>query len=224
MRSRNRLPPHLCAATLLAATLLALPAAAGPPADDLPRLLAGETLVHVDGLEGVARRVLETPPDRLYRAAADWAHYQEFFPFVKESRAEVDAAGTVTARQVVDLPFPWADRHFAVRLEHDTDHLRVAWRAVPGSGNVTENRGEWRFRELAPGRTLVELRLVSDAGPGVPDGFQRRALEATLPYAIDGLRQQANRCRYDRPRHPTCPEAPPVPDLSRGAAAGGGGR
>lgn len=206
-------------AVVCALALLALPAAAGPPADDLPRLLAGETLVHTDGLEGVARRVLEAPPERLFRAAADWAHYHEFFPFVKRSRAEVDAAGAVRARQVVDLPFPWADRHFAARLEHTaTDGLlRVAWSAVPGAGNVTENRGEWRFTEIAPGRTLVELRLVSDAGPGVPDGFQRRALEATLPYAIDGLRQQANRCRYDRPRHPTCPEAPPVPDVSRAA-------
>lgn len=205
----------------LQATPTSLIAPTPPPADELPRLLAGETVVRVDGLEGVVRQVLDTPPERLYRAAADWQHYDEFFPFVEESEAAAGADGTVTARQVVDLPFPWADRHFAARLEHGAGdgRWRVAWRAVPGSGNVTENRGEWTFREVAPGRTLVELRLVSDAGPGVPDAFQRRALAETLPYAVDGLRQQANRCRYDLPRHPTCGEAPPLPDVAPTAGA-----
>lgn len=217
------------AARALAACLLALaamtpasatePPPADPPADELPRLLAGETVVHVDGHRGVVRRVLEAAPDRLYRAAADWDHYREFFPFVTRSRAAVDAAGTVTGSQVVDLPFPWPDRHFTARLEHTAGDgtWRVAWHAIPGSGNVAENRGEWRFRELAPGRTLVELHMISDAGPGVPAFLQRRALEATLPYAVDGLRQQAHRCRYDLPPHPTCAEAPPLPDVAPAA-------
>jgi hypothetical protein len=52
----------------------------------------------------------------------------------------------------------------------------------------------------------VELRLA--ARLGLPARLERRALERTLPWVLDGLAQQVNRCRYDRPVHPSCGEAP----------------
>jgi ribosome-associated toxin RatA of RatAB toxin-antitoxin module len=202
---------------------------AQPPAADLARLDAGEAVV-VMGEEGAgtAWRILPSAAERLFRAAGDWRHYDEFFPFVKESGSELDGDGEWVASQVIDLPFPFADRHFSARVEHqapDRDDIgdgdgdgsgrswRVSWAYLPGSGNVNENRGTWTFTELAAERTLVELHLVSDAGDAVPASFQRRGLEETLPYALDGLRQQVHRCRYDLPRAPTCGEEPPFPDL-----------
>ena len=215
-------------ALLSAAAALAASADGGAPtAQEMARLRTGETLVELSeegggAGRGTARRLLDADPARLLRAAADWAHYDEFFPFVRESSANEEPDGRVVARQVIDLPWPYADRRFAATAEWSresagTFRSRVAWAFIPGSGNVADNRGEWRFDEIEPGRTLVELHLTSDVGGGVPATFQRRALAATLPYAIDGLRQQANRCRYDLPRHPTCPEAPPVPDVDAAA-------
>lgn len=199
---------------------------AEPTAEELARLRAGETLVEMaDEGGGSARRLLDADPGRLFRAAADWAHYDEFFPFVRTSSAEVDGEGGVLAHQTIDVPWPYSDRSFtattrwsvAATKSAGTFRASVSWAHVPGSGDVLENRGEWRFSELATGQTLVEIQLVSDLD-GVPASFERRALAETLPYVIDGLRQQANRCRYDLPRHPTCGEEAPLPDV--GAAVG----
>lgn len=210
-------------------------------AADLARLEAGEAVVRMEGAEdeigeGRAWRILEAPAERLFRAVADWRHYREFFPFVVASEAEVAGEGTmgegtlgegtVLSHQRIDLPFPFADRTFTATTARDVEAtpdgrvFRVAWNHVPGSGNVTENRGTWTLRELAPGRTLVELRLLSDTGPTVPPSLQRRALAETLPWALDGLRQHVDRCRYDVPIHPTCAEAPPFPRVD-GVEEGG---
>jgi ribosome-associated toxin RatA of RatAB toxin-antitoxin module len=217
MRTRSR---HL---VLLAVVLAAAaPTAAGAETvsvaltgADETRLAAGETVVRMPPAtngrlgEGTAWRILEAPAERLYRAVADWSHYAEFFPFVVASDAEIDGAGRTVIRQRVDLPFPWPDRRFAAVAE--TAPGTVRWRLLPGSGNVRANRGAWRLTPLGPDRTLVELRLHSDAGLAVPAAVQRRALERTLPWALDGLRQQVDRCRYDLPIHSTCRESPPWP-------------
>jgi hypothetical protein len=130
-------------------------------------------------------------------------------------------------RQRIDLPFPWPDRHFAAESELSRPEpsaparsWRVRWHHVPGSGNVRTQRGEWRLTLLGPRRTLVALHVASDAGSAVPDAVERRALEETLPWALDGLRQQVNRCRYDVPIHPTCAEAPPHPSVRTVAEKG----
>jgi len=203
-------------------------AAENPPlgADDRRRLATGEPVVRMDPAgppaAGTGWRVLAAPAERLYRAVADWSHYAEFFPFVLASEVTAESDGTVAVRQRIDLPFPWPDRRFAATTERGAETTangrswRVAWNLVPGSGNVEANRGEWRLRELAPGRTLVALHLVSDAG-AVPTAVQREALERTLPWALDGLRQQVNRCRYDLPIAATCAESPPWPAVEPSA-------
>lgn len=207
---------------------------AGLEPDQRERLWAGGTVVVIEEpasgppAAGRALRILDAPAERLFRAVADVGHYAEFFPFVSRSRAEVGADGRLLVHQVVDLPFPWPDRRFAATVESSRPGRGAAavwsagWRHVPGSGNVRENRGRWTLLPLAPGRTLVELRLESDAG-GVPRSLQRRALADTLPWALDGLRQQVNRCRYDEPVHPTCGEAPALapPPATDGAAGAG---
>jgi len=187
---------------------------------DRRRLEARQPVVHMDPpgpvAAGTGWRILDAPAERLYRAVADLGHYAEFFPFVLSSTVTADDGGRAVVQQRIDLPFPWPDRRFAATTEAGVETTaagrswRVSWNLVPGSGNVEASRGEWRLRELAPERTLVALHLVSDAG-AVPTAVQRRALERTLPWALDGLRQQVNRCRYDVPVAATCAEAPPRP-------------
>ena len=184
------------------------------------RLEAGETVTelresagHRVG-EGTAWRILEAPAERLLRAVADWPSYPEFFPFVVAAEAEAAADGRTRFRHVVDLPFPFPDRAFAALAEVSVEDgpggrtFVVRWAIQSEEGGFADQRGAWTLRELDPGRTLVELRVASDAGGDVPASFQRRAVERTLGWALDGLRQHVRRCRYDVPRPRGCAEAP----------------
>lgn len=203
---------------------------------EVARLEGGEAVVRPPEAEapagtsaGVAYRVLPVPAERVARAVGDWAHYEEFFPFVLSAEVVPAPGDEVRVEQRVDMPFPFPDRHFTLRADRrvlpeataTTADYEVTWSHVPGTGNIDAQEGRWRLWSLGSNPvsantlnvdyTLVELHLASDAGAGVPDGLERRALLDTLAWALDGLRQQVNRCRYDLPIHPTCREEPPEP-------------
>jgi uncharacterized protein YndB with AHSA1/START domain len=180
------------------------------------QLEAGEVLVEMveipgsDLREGVVRRVLDAPPERVFRAVRDPAHYAEFMPFVTASRATGRPGEWELS---LDLPWPSPDERFRITV---TDSIgagprgeplwRSSWRLVPGSGDVVENGGDWTLAAFTPGRTLVTLRMRNDAGPPVPLGLQERGTRESLPWVLDGLRQHVGRCRYDEPRKQGCAE------------------
>lgn len=173
------------------------------------RLAAGEALVEMVEVagspirEGVARRVLAAAPERVYRAIVDYAHYAEFMPFVTSSQP----AGANEWELVLDLPWPTPDQRFRITAESApaADGWHSSWRLVPGSGNVTENRGDWTLEPFGTG-TLVTLRMRSQAAAPVPLSLQERATRESLPWVLDGLRQHVGRCRYDEPRRDGCTE------------------
>lgn len=221
MRSAVQLPLP----PFLLAWLLCFPAGAagaGEPAtppDDLSaaesrRLAAGETIVRMvaaPAAEGWAARELAVPVERVARAVGDWRHYAEFFPFVERSAAALEG-GAVVVRQTLDPPGLAPRRELIAAAEllapppsaEPPRTWRIRWRGV--APEDAGQHGEWTLTEIAPGRTRVELRLA--ARLGLPAGLERRALERTLPWVLDGLAQHVNRCRYDRPVHPTCGEVP----------------
>lgn len=199
-------------ACLAAASAGAAPAE--PGAADGRRLAAGETVVRMakaPAVEGWAARELAVPAERVARALGDWRHYAEFFPFVARSEAAFED-GVVVTRQTLDPPGLAPRRQLVAAAETVAPPpspgrprvWRIRWRGLPPE-NAGE-RGEWIVTELAPGRARVEVRLAGRLG--LPAALERRALERTLPWVLDGLAQQVNRCRYDLPVHPTCREAP----------------
>jgi hypothetical protein len=192
--------------------------AAVSPADltaaEARRLAAGETIVRMaaaPAVEGWAARELAVPAERVARAVADWRHYDEFFPFVERSEAAVED-GAVITRQRLDPPGPAPRRELAAATElvpppptgDGPRTWRIRWQGI--APEVADERGEWTVREIGPGRTRVEIRLAG--GLGLPGGLGRSAVGRMLPWVLDGLAQQVGRCRYDRPVHPTCGEAP----------------
>jgi hypothetical protein len=187
----------------------ALPAvpAADIPAADLRRLSAGEVLVTLrptsDGgpREGIARGVIDAPPERVYRALTDWAHAEEWMPFVERSDATPQADGSVVSFQALDLPAPLGDRHYKIRAragitEGKSRVWRTRWSYVPGSGNVEDHRGSWELTAFGNGRTLAICHLYTDPGGSVPAWMMDRATRKSLPWIFNGLRQQVRRSRY----------------------------
>ncbi|HEX6202923.1 MAG TPA: hypothetical protein VF100_07970 [Thermoanaerobaculia bacterium] len=207
-------PPFVLLSLIASATLAASATPEPPSPADLPRLAAGDTVVRLaaaPAVEGWAARELDVPAARVARAVGDWRHYAAFFPFVARSAAAVEG-GEVVTRQTLDPPglVPRREVVAVAAAEPPPSAAggprtwRFRWRGR-GAGREGE-RGEWTITELAPARTRVEIRLAGRLG--LPATLERRALARTLPWVLDGLAQQVNRCRYDRPVHPTCREAP----------------
>lgn len=172
--------------------------------------MAGEVLAHLEESrgggprEGVGIAVVEAGPERVFRALADWGHWEEFMPYLERSDASPRPDGSVLVAQVLNLPSPLGERRFTVRGSSRVDGTgagrvwRLMWASVPGSGNIDSHRGSWALVQLAPGRTLAVCRLRTDPG-GVPGWMADRATSKSLPWIFDGLRLQVRRSRYDSP-------------------------
>jgi uncharacterized protein YndB with AHSA1/START domain len=155
--------------------------------------------------EGVGRGTVEAPPERVYRALTDYAHWSEFMPFLKKSDALPQPDGSVLATHVMQLPAPTGERHFQVRFHQRVETgpagrtWKIEWAYVPGSGNVEGHHGSWTLTSPEPGKTLAVLRLYTDPGGLSPNWAVDRGTTETIPWIFDGLRQHVRRSRYDGP-------------------------
>ncbi|PYQ58176.1 MAG: hypothetical protein DMF53_20915 [Acidobacteria bacterium] len=155
--------------------------------------------------EGVGRGVIEAPPERVFRALADYGHWSEFMPFLQKSAASPQPDGSAVAEHVMKLPAPTGERHYRVRFEQRVETgaagktWRIDWAYVPRSGNVKDHHGSWTLTALGPGRTLAVLRLYTDPGGFTPGWAVERGTAETIPWIFHGLRQHVRRSRYDGP-------------------------
>lgn len=187
------------------------PVPPAPSAAETARLAAGEVLVQKRRAAAwpqaaeVGRGVFDAPPERVFAAVIDLAHYQEWVPFVKRSDATPQADGSVVSFQSLDLPFPLGERYYKIRGrsgavgEGAGRVWRAWWRYVPGSGNVVDHHGWWVLAPFGNGRTLGACLLYTDPGHGMPAWAVHRGTAETMPYVFSGLRQQVRRSRYDSP-------------------------
>lgn len=194
--------------------MAAPPAGATGPAQELPageaaRMRAGEVLLAAQAVgprgleEQEGRGVIEAAPERVFMALTDFAHYQEWMPFVRRSDAAAQGDGSVVAFQALELPFPVGARHYKIRARWAVEEggaggrtWRLGWQYVPGSGNVAAHRGSWTLVAWAGGWTLGTCRLFTDPGGGVPGWAMNLGMTQTMPYIFSGLRQQIRRSRY----------------------------
>jgi hypothetical protein len=160
--------------------------------------------------EGEGRGVIDAPPERVFAALADLAHYQEWMPFVQRSDARPEADGTVVSTQALHLPALIGDRRYRLRAvstvaggatEKSGRSWSLRWTYVPGSGNVVDTHGSWTVVELDGSggsggrRSLVTCRMFLDPG-GVSGWTMNRAMKKNLLWVFQGLRQQVLRGRY----------------------------
>jgi uncharacterized protein YndB with AHSA1/START domain len=153
--------------------------------------------------EGVGRGVIEAPPERVFRALTDYAHWSEFMPFLLKSGTSPQADGSVLAEHVMKPPAPTGERHYRVRFRQKAEAgaagktWTIDWASVPRSGNVEDHHGSWTLTALGPGRTLAVLRLYTDPGGLTPRWAVDRGTAETIPWIFHGLRQHVRRSRYD---------------------------
>lgn len=197
----------------LAALLLALALAApdpAPPGIQYPTP-TGDVWVEMAAAgsgkprEGVGRGVIEVPPERVFRALTDYAHWAEFMPFLLKSGAQAQPDGSVVGDHTMKLPSPGGERSYRVRFRQRVETgaagktWKIDWAYIPGSGNVEDHHGSWTLTALGPGRTQAVLRLYTDPGGLTPRWAVDRGTAETIPWIFHGLRQQVRRSRYDGP-------------------------
>lgn len=182
-----------------------------PAAAEAARLATGEVLLASRPAgarslaEEVGRGIIDARPDRVFAAVVDFAHYQEWVPFVKRSDAHPSSAGAIVSFQSLELPFPLGRRYYKLQARSDVSGQgdarvwRAWWRYLPGTGNVADHHGWWVLVPYAGGRTLGTCVLYTDPGHGVPSWAVHRGTAATMPYVFSALRQQIRRSRYDQP-------------------------
>jgi len=170
---------------------------------------AGEVVVRLEKVagsalqEGVASGMIEAPPERVFAALKDFAHYREFMPFVAHSDAAPQPDGSVLSAQSLALPFPLGERHYTVRAVAAVEAKaagrlwRLSWSYLPGSGNIVAHHGSWSLAAFGGG-TLATCRLYTDPG-GVPAWAMNRVTARSLGWIFKGLRQQVMRPRYAVP-------------------------
>jgi uncharacterized protein YndB with AHSA1/START domain len=157
--------------------------------------------------EGMGRGVIEAPPERVFRALSDYAHWEEFMPFLERSAVQPQPDGAAVSEHVMNLPSPVGERRYRVRFTQKVEEgpkkgtiWRIAWSYVPGSGNVDDHRGSWTLTALGPGKTLAVCRLFTDPGGLTPRWAVDRGTGKMLPWIFHGLRQHVRRSRYDGDR------------------------
>lgn len=154
--------------------------------------------------EGVGRGAIEAPPERVFRALTDYAHWSEFMPFLQKSGARPQPDGTVLGDHVMKLPAPTGERHYRVRFRQRVETgpagktWKIDWTYVKGSGNVADHHGSWTLTSQGNG-TLAVLRLYTDPGGLTPGWAVNRGTVETIPWIFHGLRQHVRRSRYDGP-------------------------
>jgi hypothetical protein len=182
-----------------------------PTAAEAARLASGEVLLASREVgprslaEELGRGIVEAPPERVFAALTDFAHYREWVPFVKSSDAAPQGDGAVISFQSLVLPFPLGKRFYKIRASSGVEGhgearvWRTWWTYVPGSGNVVDHHGWWILVPYGASRTLAACALYTDPGRGVPAWAAHRGTAMTMPYVFSGLRQQVHRSRYDQP-------------------------
>ena len=202
---------------VLVPTAAADPAGAPPPlppppsAAEAARLASGEVLVASRPVaapralaEEVGRGIINAPPERVFAAVVDFAHYQEWVPFVKRSDATPQGDGSVVSFQSLALPFPLNRRYYKIQARSGVSGegpgrvWRAWWHYLPGTGNVADHYGWWVLVPYGEGRTLGTCVLYTDPGH-MPAWAVHRGTAETMPYVFSGLRQQIRRSRYDHP-------------------------
>jgi ribosome-associated toxin RatA of RatAB toxin-antitoxin module len=153
--------------------------------------------------EGIGRGLLAAPPERVFRAVTDVAHWQEFMPFLAAADAHPQPDGSLLSAQRLALPFPLGERHYRIRFRSRVESTaqgavwHAEWGYVPGSGNLADLRGSWTLTAAAGG-TLAVCRIWTDPG-SVSARLMDRATAKSIPWIFDGLRQHIRRSRYLNP-------------------------
>lgn len=145
---------------------------------------------------------IDAPAGDVHRLISDYDHFAGFIPLVAESRVLERQAETTSVYQRLQLPFPFADRHYVIRVS-DAAHgaiLEVRWQldraqsaSLPANAR-TPNAfgGSWLLRDLPDGGGCdARYTIQVDPGGGVPRWLFLRLIERYVAQVMQIVRDRA---------------------------------
>jgi uncharacterized membrane protein len=126
----------------------------------------------------VASRIeIDAPPDRVWAVVSDPARALSFMSGVTRWEAEGQPTTGLGARYRVLFRVGAAEVGGLIEVVEWDEGREMAWTSVLG----VDQRGRWRLRRVARGRTRVELRLAYGvAGGGLAGWVAERIAAPTL--------------------------------------------
>lgn len=121
------------------------------------------------------------------REISDW---QQFEKDIENYKIEHSGTNPFYFYNRFDIPWPWKDRHYILRMERNDREYCSHWIEI--IGNTKENRGSWK---LVPFRgnnrkTLAVYTLFTDPGIRLSPKLSKIGTKIALPGTIKSLRKR----------------------------------
>ncbi len=162
------------------------PTQPGRPVSQLYRTPDGHTTVR-------AAILLEQPRAAVWQVVTDFAHYDDFLPYLRDISVEEGMEGATVMTGEAKSAF---SGYWPFTIHIHTNKGEKEWRAwwdEKGDGQVQVNRGGWALSEPAPGRTLLVLALeaeVRDTQTFILRNFFLYRLRQVLKHVENRLEQE----------------------------------
>jgi hypothetical protein len=198
---------------LSAAALLALLAASPVPGEDSGWTEAAKD----DGVTVYSRSkpgsniqemkavgLINAPPEKVWAAIRDYAHYRDTMPYTRESRvvSQEDGGKVVYFYSVVNAPLV-SDRDYVIRIVDESDwhdgqgYFKASWKAaeggpppVAGRVRVVVNDGYWVLLPQEGGKkTLATYYVYTDPGGSLPKFIANKANGTAVPNVFKSIRK-----------------------------------
>ena len=182
-------------------SFFALLFAAPPPAlpmtaDDRLRLERGEVVVRSWKSKrgfprGLARVVIEAPPERVFRIIDNCNRYRYNMKLVSYSKQLSRRGSVVMCEVVVDLPFPFGSLRSITKGIHTVGPPMWGRKWSLVSGDYQVNAGAWELTRYRgnPKRTLVTYRTHIEPNISLPDFVVASTQKRSLPMMLKGLQE-----------------------------------
>jgi len=163
----------------------------------------------------MARTVFGAPPQRVHAVISDYDHFEDFIPYILESKTLGRREGIRWVYQRLRFPGPISDRRYIIRVEDLLDqardgYYRVQWRLaangiypIPnGSGVIpTIMSGFWDLRPAVDG-TETDAAYVVHLDPGgmLPAWLMSVAADSYLSKVMAAIRDRVHQGPREQPR------------------------
>jgi Polyketide cyclase / dehydrase and lipid transport len=138
---------------------------------------------------GEVHGTLRVPLDALLTTIADCDGTAAWFPTLSDTHT-VARSPTVRCAGRTELPWPLHDRRWAIDIEvppAPPGVVVIAFRYVPGSGDLVSMEGRYTLRALDPHTTWVSYENTVDLGVWVPAFVVDWVSHDVLPRVLAGL-------------------------------------